>query len=343
MSEKNNPILSKEKFDRWHHLWSPPVPEPGVAIVIFRAGQPPYMTLTTGQRPSAGQLIGGHLKAIYMVDVTEHAFSFNCSLPCKGDAFKFDAEVQVTYHVMDPAIIVDRNIIDVRTVLEPLLINAMRNISRKYEVEQSADAECDIAKMMKGASGSGFKVDRLLVKLELDDDARNHIRKLKELERIKERENKATELTKQRDQIEMERMQTKMDFYSPLIREGQWNLLALQLANRPEDAVAVMQWLSQQNHADTNNMLQALKVMLDNDVLEGFQLQESGKKLLQFFERHINREYDRQLPESSERTKMLSKGEDQRLVKQEAKKAESVTVKKRSTPDFPHDNDGIVK
>lgn len=284
MSETKGLIISKETTQL--RLFRPrPTPEPGIALVLFREGQP-LVTLWPGDRLTSGEISWGNYKTVYKVDITEHSFSFSCALPCQGEAFEFHAQIDVTYSVENPSLIVERNITDSRTVLEPLIINTMREVSREHDVEQSAEAEKSITERVLEESkkySTGLKIFRFVVKLSLEEDARNHIRQLKQIERTKVSERRQAELEKQRIELEVERTKMRMEFYRPLIKEGQWQLLALQLANHPDDVAAVAQMIRQQRQADMENQLKALKIMLEEDVIEGFQMEEASKRVLQRF------------------------------------------------------------
>jgi len=284
MSEIKGLIISKETTQL--RLFRPrPAPEPGIALVLFREGQP-LITLWPGDRLTSGEVSWGNYKTVYKVDITEHSFSFSCTLPCHGEAFEFHTQVDITYSVENPSLIVERNITDARTVLEPLIVNTMREVSREHDVEQSAEAEKSITERVLEESkkySTGLKILRFVVKLSLEEDARNHIRQLKQIERTKVSERRQAELEKQRIELEVERTKMRMEFYSPLIKEGQWQLLALQLANHPDDVAAIAQMIRQQRQADMENQLRALKIMLEEDVIEGFQMEEASKRVLQRF------------------------------------------------------------
>jgi hypothetical protein len=280
-----NPILGKETFPRIRIFQPHPMPEPGVALVLYREGQN-LVILRPGDRLTAGETRWGDYKTLYKVDVTEHAISITTTLPCNSDAFEFHADVQLTCCVDNPKTIIERNVTDAREVLEPLIMKTMRNISRNFEVEDSAAAENALIDYVLKAAVTydvGLKINRFVVKLSLEADAREHLRKLRQIEREKEREKKTAELDKLKDELVIERKKFKMEFYAPLIREGHWQLLALQLSDHPEDIAAVAQMLSQQRQADMENQLKALKIMLEEDVIEGFQIEDAGKRVLQRF------------------------------------------------------------
>jgi hypothetical protein len=297
-----NPIISKEALPRLHLFQPHPTPEPGIALVLFREGHP-LVTLWPGDRLTAGEVRWGNYKTVYKIDITEHPFSLKCTLPCESDAFDFQAEVQVACSVDDPAIIVECNITDARAVLEPLIIDTMRSISRDYDVEETAAAERDITEAVKGKEYNlGLQLNRFVIKLGLEEETRAHIRKLRQIERDKERERREAELQRQRDELEIERMRMKMDFYAPLIIEGHWQLLALQLTEHPEDAVAMAQMLSQQRQAEMDRQLKALKILLEEDALEGFHIEKASKRILQQFVENLGSELEtRALGEAEER------------------------------------------
>ncbi len=323
MTDTYNLIIAKEEIPRLRLFKPRPTPEPGVALVLFREGHP-LVTLWPGDRLTAGEVRWGNYKIIYKVDVTEHSFGFDCTLPCESDAFDFQAGAQVTCSVDDPAIIVERNITDARVALEPLIIGTMRSISREYDVEESAAAERAIAEAVeREAYNVGLKLNRFVVKLSLEEDARAHIRKLRQIERDKERERKEAELERQRDELEMERMRMKMGFYSPLIKEGQWQLLALQLTNHPEDVAAVAQMLSQQRQAEMDRQLKTLKIMLEEDALEGFQVEEAGKRVLQRFMESFGPDLEtRALGEAEEQKALPATKEEKAAARSETGEAE---------------------
>lgn len=282
MSETTSLIISNEQV-QLRLLRPQPTPKPGIALVLFREGQP-LVTLWPGDRLTSGEVSWGKYKTVYEVDISEHPFKFSCMLPCQGEAFEFRAQVDLAYSVETPSFIVERNITDARTVLEPLIVSIMREVSREHDVDQSAEAEKSITERVLEESkkySTGLRILRFVVKLSLEEDARNYIRKIREIERTKTIELKQAELEKQRIEREMELMKVKIDFYSPLIEKGQWKLLALQLANHPDDVAAVAQMIGQQRQADMETQLKALKIMLEEDVIEGFQMGEAGKRILQ--------------------------------------------------------------
>jgi len=326
MTETYNPIIGREEISGLRLFQPRPKPEPGVAIVLFKEGQPLF-TLLPGDRLTAGEVRWGGYKVVYKIDVTEHSFDFKTKLPCSSDAFDFLADVGVTYSVEKADEVVKRNITNARSVLEPLITDTMRNISRQYDVEDSATAERTINEALKKKSyGVGLKLNRFVARLSLEDEARDYLRDLKKIDRDKEREKRAAELTLQRDQLEIERQKMKMDFYGPLIEKGQWQLLALQLSNHPEDVTTVMQFIREQRQDEINRQLEILKIMIEEDAIEGFQLQDTGKRVLQRLIDSLGSEYEPKTIGSPKERPALPKAE-----KKSSKQEPEINEEKETT------------
>jgi hypothetical protein len=276
MAENYNPIIGREEISGLRLFQSRPKPEPGIALVLFKEGQP-LVTLWPGDRLTAGEVRWGGYKAVYRVDVTEHTFDFNCTLPCRGDAFDFLAEVRVTYIVSDPGVIVKRNTTDARDVLKSSILETMRRISRKFDVDESDTAETAIIEAIKNENYDvGFKVNRFVAELSLEKEERDYIRKQRDIKRSEDLEGQSL-----KKKIKLTKM--KMDFYGPLIEKGDWQMLVLRLSESPEDVASVMQvmqMMSQQRQAETHRQLEIMKIMLEGGALEGFQLEETGKRVL---------------------------------------------------------------
>lgn len=349
-----NPILKEEEVSRWRILQPRPIPDPKTALVLSAEGQP-LLVIKEGEKgPTSGEMLWGKYNLVYTIDTSKHPLRFMCSLPCKTDAFDFQADVNFTCKVSDPLMIVRDNITDVSKVLEPLIIEMMRTISRKHEVEDSGAAEREISDCIKKAEYKvGLSIEQFTVSLFLEREARDRIREKKrlqeeielekvrqdlekqkaqreidnakqkellELERIRQRnqfqreeqktqiqgelelqklkqdfefektqfeiiqarqkEQVELELRRQREKFELESMELKMRFYAPILQGGNFQLLALQLVQSPQDIKVILQTLNQQKQSERDHQLKMLKMLLDEDALEGSQINEVGKSLL---------------------------------------------------------------
>lgn len=87
-------------------------------------------------------------------------------------------------------------------------------------------------------------------------------------------------------QLELERADQDKQLYLQAIAEGNWQLLALQLTqSRDPDVVAkLIGMVREERQADLDRQLETLRLLLEQDALEGAQLAQiasSGKQLLQ--------------------------------------------------------------
>ena len=295
-----NPIFVKESVPRLGLFKRRPSPEPDVALVLYREGHP-LITLWPGDRLTAGETVFGKYQTVYKVDVSDRSFSFQCALPCEGDAFEFQADVHVIYAVSNPAAIVEHKskIVDGRGVLEPLIMQTLRTTSRQFRVEQSAQAEIALMRTIEGKDYDvGLKVKHLVVKLQPDKDAREHIRQLEEIKRRTEREKADIKRLKQveaaqaaleeerrefervKEEWKLEQKQRQMRFYSTVIKQ----LPVLQLANKPDDVPAVVKMLREQQQAEFERQLALLRTLVEEDILEAYQLEEAAKHVLRLME-----------------------------------------------------------
>ena len=288
-----NPIISREKIKTWRLFQKRPVPDAQTALVFSGEGQP-LLTIEQGKRGiTSGEMVWGKYDSLYRVDMTEHPLNFTCDLPCKTDAFVFHAKVDFICSVHDPSTIVQRNVTDVYQVLEPSVVKVMRTKSRNYGPEESGIAEHDIGNNVKELIyDAGFKVERFVLRLSLEKEAREHIREMAsiqnqtEIEKAKiqsniELEKQQQELDRQRQKNEFELMKLKMDFYTPMIQAGNWQILAMQLAQNPQDIQMIVQQLDQQKQLEQQHQIKMLKMLLDEDAFEVSQINEVGKAALQ--------------------------------------------------------------
>lgn len=300
MADTYNPILAKEDIRQRSPFEKRLVPEANTALVFYREGQTPLVIEPGGQAPLRGQLMFGQYNWLYKVDKSEFFWNFQCNLPSKTNAFNFKADVQLTCSVIDPAMVVQRNITDVRQVVQPLIVESMKAISRKYEVDESNTAEDPICVYVnQRVYDEGFQLNRFVLDLSSEKQITDMIREKElvkrssDLEKTKITEKSDVERTSlqqdtelerlrmEQDKVQLERLQFKMDFYNTALQSGSLMMLAMQLAKNPDDVLVVAQLISQQNQFAANNQLNLLKVMLEEDAIEGAQLGEAGKRVVQ--------------------------------------------------------------
>ena len=166
----------------------------------------------------------GRLKNIYVVDLTEHTLRHAESLPAEEEACHFHAEISLVCSVRDPAMVVQRNLRDAADAVLPPLVPALRSASRRFKVEDAANAESSIRAALEDVvpHDSVFKIEGITVRVTLEDDARTFLRERKDAERsvsrsewalkAKQREAMAeAQLRLQQEQVDAEEAARRQD------------------------------------------------------------------------------------------------------------------------------------
>ena len=256
MADTYNPILNKQESRGWQLFQQLPIPEPGTALV-FSGNEQHFLTGTQGQRrPSRGEMLWGKYNLLYKVDMTEHPLSFLCELPCATDAFDFHADVRFTCAVHNPEMIVRRNVTDVRQVLEPLIVEVMRSMSRNYQVEESGIAEREIGdRVKKAVYDVGFQLNRFVLTLSLEQEARQRIRQKKDIQDRAE-----LEKTRSQSSIELEKEAQKLYLQRQQFEEQMQQLFELERRNLQEQLQSQIGESEQQSLQELTRLREQFKL-----------------------------------------------------------------------------------
>jgi hypothetical protein len=77
----------------------------------------------------------------YLVDTSIHSTTMKLELPSSVEALPFDAEVRVAWRVASPFEAIDSGLEDGDAVIHALLVERLRELSRRHEAEDSPGAE----------------------------------------------------------------------------------------------------------------------------------------------------------------------------------------------------------
>ncbi|MEM8504771.1 MAG: hypothetical protein AAF716_16635 [Cyanobacteria bacterium P01_D01_bin.1] len=295
-----NPILSKTDIRGQSPFARRTVPEASTSLVFYKEGQDALVVMPGERAPMRSQLVFGKYSWLYVVDMSEFFWTIGCNLPSQTNSFNFKASARISCSVADPVTVARRNITNIRQVLDALIVDEMKVVSKQFEVDQSNLAEDPIKSHVKRAVRDvGFQIHQLTVDLSSESQIVDLLRKkeiykrTEDVERTKIKEGSLTEKTSietstelerlrmEKDKAEMDRMKFKMDFYDMALKSGSLKMLAMRLAQDPGDIAVVAQLLCQQEQLAANNNINLLKIMLEEDALEGTQLGEEGKRIVQ--------------------------------------------------------------
>jgi hypothetical protein len=182
---------------------------------------------------------------MYLIDTAEHQLFLEAQLPSSDPAFVFMAQLTYRTRVADPAAIASRQIRDVGELLRPYLVGAMRAATRRVDIAHAARAEEAIEDALAEVEGDrAMTVSNCHVELPVQaDEAASSGRSFRETTR-----------TLRLSEIKASQMRD-------LLAGGSPDLLALHLAEHPEDTGALIEMIVAGDIAEGRNMLQAISIM----------------------------------------------------------------------------------
>ncbi|UOZ11330.1 hypothetical protein [Amycolatopsis sp. WQ 127309] len=241
-----------------------------------------YVTKSGEYRLGTGRLTMGELwlatpREMFLVDIQPRYETYAMELPSQEEAFYFAASVRVTWHVHDPIAAVKAQKVEPYAIIRDILERRLRDVTRDFEVEQSASAERKIEHLF------GHQVIRISdvvdvtscsAVLALEESTREHIAKRTQRIRDRETELGAQELRvlhaehertleNMKEKHDLELKQERLRFYAEVLREGDINVLALRLAGNKEDIQDVLELWKDQKQLDYDRSLTVLNTLLE--------------------------------------------------------------------------------
>ncbi|MEU0531335.1 hypothetical protein [Amycolatopsis tolypomycina] len=242
-----------------------------------------YVTKRGDYQVGAGRLTAGEVwlatpREMYLVDITPHEEVFELGLPSAEEAFTYTASVRVTWRISDPVAAVKAGKVEPREAIGRFLEEKLREVTRQFGVEDSANAERRIAHEFGDREvrmSDAVVVTRCTAVLDLDESTRKHIASRTEFARSSETERlshevrrlraeHAREMQRLEQQHELELKQQRMKVYADAIREDDANVLALRLAGHKEDIQDVIELLQEQKKLSLENAKGILQMALEN-------------------------------------------------------------------------------
>jgi hypothetical protein len=258
-----------------------PKAESGRALVL--AGDGVFTVLHPGQKITQGESVWGRFNTLYEVDISPKDFSFSDNVPAKGGVMEFRINFAANYQVADPVEVVKQGIQDPVPMLRRVLIDTIGTVTEEYDIENSEAARKAVRQKLEKGIGKKmpFVIDTIQFKLEPDSEAKEYLKELRRQQR------KATLITKSTQVIEAEALIDKLNrktrlegeaelqkHYESVLDKGITGILVQQLAQNPENAPQVTNFLLQLHQQDVQGKVKILQTMVEKDMIEDWQLQE---------------------------------------------------------------------
>jgi len=261
-------------------------------------------TRSTGMLP-------GKVKTVYDIDLGVRHLRFEVDLPGAGDTFAFHATAVVEWRVLDPSLVVRSQLRDVRPLIQPVVIDAMRRIAREYGVDQSAAVERVINDRLAGEALDFNNLTQLNEAMARTAST-GHVareyglwtRTIASVQPDKTRLAQADEVRDLQHQIEAERLRHqlrilqeqnkqqvvagRMAFYREAFNAGDVDRAVLQVAQNPEELTTVVQVVREQELAGKRLTIDFVNKLLEAGAIERWQINDQAKAALDWLRESTN-------------------------------------------------------
>lgn len=153
-----------------------------------------------------------------------------------------------------------------------------RLATERAEQEARLARERDRLEAQREQQAAAFEEERLAIKR-----ARQKIEAELEAERL-ELALKRDELEAQRKHLQLEAQlsaeKLQLDYYLAALNQGQYGAFALRLLKDPSSVEQVAVLLTRQRDAETSQRLEALRLLLNSDAVEGWEISDKAKVVL---------------------------------------------------------------
>ncbi|MFF8771507.1 hypothetical protein [Kitasatospora sp. NPDC015120] len=273
-----DPVLTVRPLGRSTGLVRKPTVRADSALVLASASGE-HQVFLPPQRPGMTHLIGRGHQSAYEVDLGLHHLRIDERLPGQDDVGAFEASVAVEWRVVAADLVVAGRIRDVPALIVPRIRQRMRAVTRALPTDQSAEAERAVQQALDEppiAAAEGLQVS-CSVQLGLDQAGRTQ----KELLRSYHFERQAHPFALRQVQEANEVLAAKAKFYQYHLEQGGVTAWALQLAAHPDDLPRALDYLRGEQQELVQNQIRLVERLLDQSVLEQFQLEDSSRAALE--------------------------------------------------------------
>lgn len=263
------------------------------------------------QHTSRSGLLKGKVKTVYDVDLGVRYLRFPADLPGAGDSFSFKAEAAVEWRVLDPSLVVRSQLRDVRMLVQPAVIDAMRRIARQYQVDQSSAAERALNEALVGEAldfNDLAQLDRAMqqtastghigreyglwtrttVSVQPDQSRLAQSDEMRNLKHQIETERLKQELRILQEQNSQQVMAGRMTFYRDAFSSGDIDRAVLQIAQNPDDLASVAQMIREQEMSGQRLTIDFVNKLMESGAIERWQINDQAKAALDWLRQSTN-------------------------------------------------------
>lgn len=256
-----SPIVHERHLSRFELLYRRlPVGARIARVFITRSGR--YLTYPATEQPTTGELVWNRVRTVCEVDLGVHVSTVNAELPSRGDKVCFKATIDLEWQVTDPTQVVQAKVANVREILSPRMLARLREVTRRFDIADVAEAENAANKELGDESlgaDRGLRVQSH-VRLTLDDTS-----------------------------LEQTDIQRKVDHFRTIIAAGDFDQFALQLTQQPQDIGSVVKALVDERDSRLRATFDFMNRLLESDALDRWQIDDQVRTALQMAQESIFR------------------------------------------------------
>jgi len=275
------PILSEQFLRRGGVLSLRPKVRPNVALVLVGANGTPKL-FDPEKRPTVGELFWGGSGTLYEVDLGLHTTEIELDLPSHGDTLAFHAVVSIQWRVSDPIRIVQDAVRDVRETLTAPLRQRLGEVTRNYHARAVANAEKKAAKALrKHDVGPTYGLETaVFLHLTMHEMAASQLTSLDDVDHKIALEHKTQRLRALEERNKQDILAETVGRYRQLISAGDFDRFALQLAQNPQEAGAVVEALQSEKERNRRNATEFVTQLLDSKLIERWEIADEAREAL---------------------------------------------------------------
>ncbi|GAA2739912.1 hypothetical protein [Kitasatospora cinereorecta] len=260
----NNPIIGPRPLSRLDNLIRRPTGA-AATVILYVAPSGELIPNGSARDQRNNEPVWRVYRSYYEVDMGRHPMQVHHSVPSEGDALHFTAVVDLTWQVVDPIQVVRQRLSDVRAAVEPLLLSRLRAVTRRFDIESSADAEEAVNKDLAAApiGGELGLQTTALVRLSLDQQSTAYLARLREQRRALTTTVGDHELDRLKQIHRQQLTAAAASFYAGYLETGDVARLALQLAEHPGEAASVIGAMNERERSEAALRADVLRQMIE--------------------------------------------------------------------------------
>jgi len=258
-------------------------------VMITPRGE--FRTFTSDRQPALRELLLPGFHALYEVDCGVRQNRLVTELPSSSEAFAFQAEIDFTWQVVTPELVVRNSIQHLGQGILPRVLNSIREIARRYDIEKVSEAECAVNDRFADVPfGVEYGIAGTAVaRLTMDSVTKAHVSQVFDVERRLELERRTQQLRLLQEHHRGLLVDDRIRRYRAIIGAGDINQFALQLAENPEDVPAVVKMLRDEQLTNRSETVDFVTKLVASGAIDRWEIDQQVRDALNWLRSSTNK------------------------------------------------------